>query len=148
MIETTRYAQATLLADQVRQWLSTSRGPESFMRGDFPYYATQEQKNRYLQELDNDYEEARRWLLRLESYQRAIRGISDLRKQVLERGDALLREIKKRQADRLSVPEKHFFGKDTEGLQRVANSRFGKKFPEIRRPPERVPEHSREDGIP
>lgn len=145
MIEDKRYAEATFLADQVKQWLSKSRGPETFLKGDFPPYVSQEQKNRYLQELDSDWEIAKGWLAKLEPYRRAIRGISDLRKQVLERRDALLREIKKRQADRLSSAEQHFFGKDVEDLERMASPRFGKKFAASRRPASRVPEHLQED---
>lgn len=148
MIEDKRYAEATLLADQVKVWLDTSRGPETFQQGDFPYYARQKQRNEYLKELDNDWENARRWLVRLEPCTRVLQGISDLRTLVLERRDALLREIRNRQCDRLSTVEEHFFGKDVEDLHRMANPRFGKKFPVIQRPAERVPEHLKEDRIP
>ena len=145
MIENDRSAKASLLAEQVKLWLDTSRRPETFQRGEWPHWFTQAQKDRYRQELDQAYEKAKSWLARLEPYSTALQGVSDLRTLVLERKDALLREIQKRQTDRLSSAEQKFFGKDVEDLERLAHGRFGKKFPVIKRPASRVPEHLKDN---
>lgn len=68
----------------------------------------------------------------------------DLLKALLERKNALLRELERFQVDMLSPIQKSFFAGDAKQLQEVTKSRGGRKFQAPRRPEGRMPPHLRE----
>lgn len=141
------YERVSQLENEVKAFLISAPGPGRFHRGPWPYKVGEGQKQRYWRELDDAHEKCRVYLAALEPFQRTLKGISDLRKELLERRNALREEIRKMAPTMLTREEQIIFGKDVQDLDRF-HGRFGKKFVASQRPAERVGEHLKEDRIP